>query len=120
LILSKPIWIEDESKNIGCCYITNAMWAHMRTSPVIIVDLPAEVRIKRLVTDYGQNFTAGLEESILKIEKRLGNEAMKEALKNLAEGNLAEVARVVLRYYDKAYDHSPIEQGKGAHNENVF
>lgn len=112
LDLRKPIWIEDESKNIGCCYITNAMWANMRIAPIIIIDLPTEVRVKRLVTDYGENFTAGLEESILKIEKRLGNEAMKEALKSLAEGNLSEVARIVLRYYDKAYDHSVLSKEK--------
>jgi tRNA 2-selenouridine synthase len=109
---NRPIWIEDESKNIGNCYITNEMWAHMRKSPMIIIDLPIEIRIKRLVKDYGENFTQGLEASILKIEKRLGNEAMKEALQKLSENNLADVARIVLRYYDKAYDHSVLNKDK--------
>lgn len=106
LDLGKPVWIEDESKNVGTCYITNGMWANMRTAPIIVVDLPIEARVRRLVKDYGENFIEGLQESILKIEKRLGNEAMKEALQKLAEKDLAEVARIVLRYYDKAYDHS--------------
>jgi tRNA 2-selenouridine synthase len=108
LDITKPIWLEDESKNIGCCYITNGMWANMRTSPMVVIDLPIEVRVKRLVSDYGENFISGLEDSIRKIEKRLGNEAMKEALQKLQEMDLAGVARIVLRYYDKAYDHSII------------
>jgi tRNA 2-selenouridine synthase len=68
--------------------------------------------VKRLVSDYGENFISGLEDSIRKIEKRLGNEAMKEALQKLQEMDLASVARIVLRYYDKAYDHSIIAKEK--------
>jgi len=101
-----PIWLEDESKNVGKCSITNELWANMCKAPVVIIDIPLEVRVKRLVHDYGAMPIAGLEEAIRRIERRLGNEAMKEALLNLAEGNLAEVARIMLHYYDKAYDHS--------------
>lgn len=109
---AKPIWLEDESKNVGTCYITNGMWANMRTAPMVVIDLPTEVRVKRLVNDYGENFISGLEDSIRKIEKRLGNEAMKEALQKLEERDLSAVARIVLRYYDKAYDHSLIGKDK--------
>jgi tRNA 2-selenouridine synthase len=101
----KPIWLEDESKNIGKCIITNELWAHMLQSPIRVIDIPLEMRVKRLVKDYGEMPKEGLEEAIRRIERRLGNEAMKEALANLTAGHLAEVARITLRYYDKAYDH---------------
>ena len=103
---AKPIWLEDESKNIGRCTITNELWANMIKAPVIVVDIPLEVRVKRLVQDYAAMPIDGLEESIRKIERRLGNEAMKDALLSLDERNFAEVARITLHYYDKAYDHS--------------
>ena len=105
LDLSKPIWLEDESKNIGRCHITNELWANMVRSPLLVLDIPLEVRVKRLVKDYGEMPAEGLEDSIRRIEKRLGNEAMKASLKSLSEGDFAEVARITLRYYDKAYDH---------------
>jgi tRNA 2-selenouridine synthase len=98
--------MEDESKNIGKCTITNELWANMLKAPVIVIDIPLEVRVKRLLRDYGEMPKEGLEDSIRKIERRLGNEAMKQALLSLETGDLAEVARINLRYYDKAYDHS--------------
>jgi tRNA 2-selenouridine synthase len=106
LDLSRTIWLEDESKNIGKCSITNDLWANMVKSPLIVIDIPLEVRVKRLVKDYGEMPAEGLEDAIRRIERRLGNEAMKDALRNLEERNFAEVARISLRYYDKAYDHS--------------
>lgn len=105
LDFSKRIWLEDESKNIGRCFITNPLWAKMVKAPLLVIDIPLDIRIERLVKEYGNMPAQGLEESIYKIEKRLGNEAMKEALLNLAQGNLAEVVRITLHYYDKAYDY---------------
>jgi tRNA 2-selenouridine synthase len=106
LDLNKTIWLEDESKNIGKCSLTNELWANMCKAPVKVVDIPLEVRVGRLVKDYGEMPPEGLEDAIRRIEKRLGNEAMKDALYNLMEKNLAEVVRITLHYYDKAYDHS--------------
>ena len=106
LDLSKTIWLEDESKNIGKCSLTNELWTNMCKAPVKIVDIPLEVRVRRLVKDYGEMPIEGLEDAIRRIERRLGNEAMKDAIYNLMEKNLAEVVRITLHYYDKAYDHS--------------
>jgi len=101
---NKAIWLEDESKNIGQCQISGGLWANMVKSPVIVLDMPLEVRVKRLVKDYGEQDLSGLEGAIRRIERRLGNEGMKEALRCLAEKNFEEVARITLHYYDKAYD----------------
>jgi tRNA 2-selenouridine synthase len=105
LDLNRRTWLEDESKNVGKCSITNELWANMTRSPVIVIDVPLEVRVKRLVKDYGAMPVEGLEDAIRRIERRLGNEAMKDALSHLEQKNFEEVARITLRYYDKAYDH---------------
>jgi tRNA 2-selenouridine synthase len=71
----------------------------------MVIDIPLQERIRYLVDTYGEQPAAGLEDSVRKLERRLGNESMKQALKALAEGDLEEVVRITLRYYDKAYDH---------------
>ena len=100
----KIIWLEDESKNIGKVFINENFWSTLRQSPLFVIDLPQEIRVKRLVKDYGENMEAGLEQSIRNIEKRLGNENCKNAIEALQQKNFSETARITLNYYDKAYE----------------
>jgi len=102
---TKTIWLEDESKNVGSCYIPNGLWGVMRLAPLVVLEIPFEVRVQRLVADYSGCDMEGLKESIIKIERRLGNEATKKSLEMLAMNDYAEVARITLRYYDKTYLH---------------
>jgi tRNA 2-selenouridine synthase len=101
---TKPIWLEDESRNVGSCYIPHVLWDRMRCAPVVAIEIPFEVRVGRLVGDYGEADIEGLRDAIVRIERRLGHEAMKESIAALDAGDLADVARITLRYYDKAYD----------------
>ena len=82
--INKRIWLEDESRTIGSVFITLPFWNHMRVSPLFVIDLPFEVRVKRLVSDYGENDLEGLEQSITNIKKRLGNEQWKNAIDAVA------------------------------------
>ena len=68
--------------------------------------MPAEQRVARLVSDYSALDKAALETAIRNIERRLGNEAMKQAITALYEEDYATVVRLTLHYYDKAYDKS--------------
>lgn len=102
---SKPIWIEDESRSIGRVYIPNAFWEMKKNAPVYRIRIPFEVRVQRLVKDYGHFPKEVLAESVLRIKKRLGGLAMQQAIESLESGDLAETARITLRYYDKAYDY---------------
>lgn len=101
---TQPIWIEDESKSIGRCVLPDALWRQMRQAPVYAIEATTEERIERLLEDYGAFPKGELEMALRAIERRLGNEAMKAALLALDAGDLAEVVRLTLRYYDKAYD----------------
>ena len=100
-----PLWLEDESRFIGRRIIPNDFFKQMRKATVFRVEIPKEIRIKRLVDDYGAYPKEKLENSILKIEKRLGGLRTQQAIEALENDNLATVADYVLHYYDKAYDH---------------
>jgi tRNA 2-selenouridine synthase len=104
LDLNQTIWIEDESKNIGNCNIPEALWQKMRNSSVIFLDIEPVARIPFLVEKYAQEgFEPALQESLNRIQKRLGGQQYQEAIKALHQKNYAEVARITLEYYDKWY-----------------
>ncbi len=100
---SRPIWVEDESLMIGRVRIPDALFARLRAADLYFVDMPIEDRVQRLVSDYGGTSAEELKEPVRRIEKRLGPQHCKAALEALDRGDLAEVARITLRYYDKAY-----------------
>lgn len=99
----KRIWLEDESRNVGTCFIPMALWQQMRAAPVAFVDVPKAVRIERLVQEYAGIDHNLLVEATLRIEKRLGGKALKDALTALEQQDYATVADLTLHYYDKAY-----------------
>lgn len=102
---SRPVWLEDESRLIGQRMIPHQFFNQMQEATVYRVEIPREIRIRRLVDDYGSYPNKKLKESILKIKKRLGGLRTQQAMEALNNGELAKVAEHVLHYYDKAYDH---------------
>lgn len=103
LDLQRPVWVEDESLLIGRVPIPDPFFARMRSTTLFFVDMPLEDRVQRLVADYGSVAVEGLKDAVRRIGKRLGPQHCKAALEALDRGDLAEVARATLRYYDKAY-----------------
>lgn len=100
---TQPIWLEDESHNIGGVNIPMNLYKQMQKSPVYFLDIPREERAKHLVTEYATADKELLTESICKISKRLGGQNTKEALQLLNEEKFYEVALLALSYYDKSY-----------------
>ncbi|MGZ5244532.1 MAG: tRNA 2-selenouridine(34) synthase MnmH [Bacteroidia bacterium] len=99
----KRLWLEDEGRTIGRKVMPEPIWQQMRLSPLIHLDIPIQNRVDFLVEIYGKYPKAALEESILKIKKRLGGLATQQAIDALNENNLAETAEILLKYYDKTY-----------------
>lgn len=102
---SRRIWLEDESRNVGSCFIPMPLWHQMRAAPVAFVDVPKSVRVTRLVTEY-----TGIDHNLLieateRIRKRLGGQVTNDALNALTRHDYARVADLTLDYYDKAYLH---------------
>jgi tRNA 2-selenouridine synthase len=103
LDLKKPIFVEDESISIGRNIIPPELFKTMSVSRLIIADMDKELRIRRLVKDYGSFTTQELKECIERISKRLGGKNTQLAMISLDEGKIEIAAGISLQYYDKAY-----------------
>ncbi|MCF8275417.1 MAG: tRNA 2-selenouridine(34) synthase MnmH [Flavobacteriales bacterium] len=106
LSLEKRIWIEREGMTIGRVYLPQPLWLTLRSSAAIAIEVPLEIRVQRLVADYGSSSFSSLETGIKKLQQNLGGQNMKLALELLAAGKLDEVAELLLSYYDKRYSFS--------------
>ena len=102
---NRRIWLEDESRNIGSCFIAMPLWLQMREAPVVFIDVPRLNRVERLVTEYAGIDHTLLVEATERIRKRLGGKATQDALAALTRHDYATVADLTLDYYDKAYLH---------------
>ncbi len=103
LDISKPIWLEDESNNIGHVSIQRNLFLKMRESTLFFLDIPKEKRALHLIEDYCTGQTELLANSIKRISKRLGNERTNKALQLLNKQDFYNVALICLEYYDKYY-----------------
>ena len=106
----KPLWIEDESRNVGKCALPAPFWAQMRLAPLVCIDTSRQVRIPRLMEEYACFDTALLCEAIKKIEKRLGFDRCKEAYNACLKGDRQTALEICLDYYDKAYANQLLER----------
>jgi tRNA 2-selenouridine synthase len=101
--LDKQILLEDESRAIGTVLIPHSVFANIKRKRLYFLDIPREERVKHLVSGYGECNTEKLIDSIHRISSRLGGLNTTNALKHLKKGELHEVAKIALLYYDKFY-----------------
>ncbi|MEI7581166.1 tRNA 2-selenouridine(34) synthase MnmH [Runella sp.] len=100
----RRLWLEDESRHIGTCFIPLALWQQMReSSEIVFVDVPKSVRVQRLVREYAGFGKELLQQATERIKKRLGGQHYKAAIEALNCGDYTAVADISLNYYDKAY-----------------
>ena len=104
--LSKRVWIEGESQTVGRVFLPDPLWACMNTSQNLEVVIPRSERIERLVREYGSLPAELMENAIITIVQRLGDQRMREILYNYREKNLVIVADLLLEYYDQTYQYS--------------
>lgn len=107
----RRIWVEDESIAIGKIFLPSDFWKSMHESPLVQMDVPKEVRIKRLVNEYGPADRDEFLAIMGKIVKRLGGQHYNEAKESLLQGDMFSTIDILLTYYDKAYLQS-IERRK--------
>ncbi len=100
--LSIPIWIEDESRNVGKVLVPPPIYNKMENSYRYVIELSREIRAERLAIDYTAYGNETILESLDIIKKRLSERypAIVEYVKN---GQYKEAAILILPYYDKAY-----------------
>lgn len=103
LDFQKTLWLEDESMSIGKVFIPEPVFAAMRNSPVIKIEVGKNTRIQRLLREYAGFEKEKLANSVQRIRKRFGNQHAKATLQAIEEGDFEKVADITLNYYDKAY-----------------
>lgn len=100
--LSKPIWVEDESRNVGKVLVPPAIFKKMETSHRIVVDLPREIRAERLAIDYTAYGNQTILDSLKILQRRL-SERYPAIVEYVENGKYKEAAILILPYYDKSY-----------------
>jgi tRNA 2-selenouridine synthase len=103
---SRPVWVEDESIAIGKIFLPPDFWQQMTVAPIVELKVPLDVRIARLVRDYGHAPKPEFSEIMKKIGKKLGGQHLKAAEERLTADDLPAVMEILLTYYDKAYRQS--------------
>lgn len=98
-----PLWLEDESRNIGTVFMPDALYENMQNAPAIIIMMDVKTRLPRLVEEYSKFPPELLRASILKISKRLGGDNTRDAIVAVEAGDFAKAIEITLLYYDKAY-----------------
>jgi tRNA 2-selenouridine synthase len=98
-----PLWVEDESRNIGTVFIPDSFYLNMQNTWTIILMMDVRTRLPRLMEEYSTYPAESLKTAILKISKRLGGDNTRDALKAVEDGNIARAIEITLCYYDKAY-----------------
>ncbi len=104
--IKDDIWIEDESQRIGAVALPSKMWEQMQQSPVYFLEIPFELRLCRIETEYGKLEKEKLTQAIQRIKKRLGGLETKMAIQYIEESNFTEGFRILLKYYDRCYQKS--------------
>jgi tRNA 2-selenouridine synthase len=111
-----PVWVEDESRNIGSIFIPDRFYLNMQDSPSVILKMDVKTRLPRLMEEYATFSPESLRISILKISKRLGGDNTSDAINAVETGDLAKAIEIVLYYYDKAYQFGL----KKKNNKNII
>lgn len=101
----RPLWVEDESITIGRVVLPKPFYDQIQEAPTIVLELPKQLRVQKLAEEYCRTDKQLLENSILKIKKRLGGLATKEALQAIDAGDMEKMVEIALTYYDKAYSY---------------
>ncbi len=119
-----PVIVEDESRLIGRCVQPDVFFAHLRSSPLLYMDVPLEVRIENILQEYvidriGQaNLFENFQISLTKIRNKLGGLRYTEVITDIQKAQRAYqdfgdslasrvwIEKLLSWYYDHLYESS--------------
>ena len=102
---NRPVWLEDESRNIGTVFMPDEFYFNMQESPAIALIMDINTRMPRLLDEYTKYPADELKASVMRISKRLGGVNTSRALESIDSGNFRQAVEITLDYYDRAYLH---------------
>ena len=104
--LNRVLWLENESRMIGTVRVPPKIYEAMRQATVYDLQVSLEHRIAHIAQEYGTFEKQHLADCTKKLEKKMGNLRMQQALDFLFNNELHAWIFMLLEYYDKAYLHS--------------
>ncbi len=107
-IAINEIYVEAESANIGKCKIPHEFFNQMKNARRIEILRSEKNRLKELIDTYSVFNKKELQESVLRIKKRLGPQRTKTALESIEMEKWDLVCRSVLDYYDRCYEYEKV------------
>lgn len=102
----EPVWIEDESRNIGTVFLPESFYSNMQKAKTVVLLMEISTRMPRLMKEYSNYPPDQLKASVMKISRRLGGDNTRDALEAIDRGDMAKAIEISLAYYDKAYQYS--------------
>jgi len=108
-----PVWLEDESRNIGTVFMPDCFFERMQTAPVIALMMSIETRMPRLIREYTSFPVGDIIASVMKISKRLGGDRTHDAIDALKCDDYPTAIRITLEYYDRYYHYSLSKRPEG-------
>lgn len=108
---SSTIWIENESRLIGKCILPTVFFETMKQSPIIELEVNRSERAKNIIDEYGAFDRKLLVEKTMGIEKKLGNQNMRNSIAAILDNDYNTWVNYLLDYYDKTYQHSKERNG---------
>lgn len=106
LEVSKPLWIEDESRSIGRIFLPTEFMTLKKEAPIVVIQRTDDERVQHLTELYGQADREALADSFDRIRRRLGDLRTNQCIEALLAGDIAYAAREALHYYDRTYHES--------------
>lgn len=103
---SRPIWLESESATIGRVYLPEELWQRMNTASIVAVNLPAEIRTRNIISEYGSFSKEELISKVELLKQRLGGAMINEISDDIKQDDLHSAVSKLLVYYDKSYAYS--------------
>ncbi len=100
-----PVWIEDESRNIGSVFMPENFYLNLQQSPVVMLMMDPGNRMPRLLREYSACSPDDLKASVIKINRRIGGEKTKEIMDAIETNDLVRAIEIILDYYDRAYQY---------------
>ncbi|MDX2470993.1 MAG: tRNA 2-selenouridine(34) synthase MnmH [SAR324 cluster bacterium] len=109
LDLSKPVYIEGESKKIGPVNLPAKLYKIMNDAPIAFLSSPLSVRIERIeeeyITEQPEN-RPRLREMVASLKEFFGKAGVAGLLENFDQGNYEPLlTRILVEYYDPKYSH---------------
>lgn len=117
--LSKRVWVEDESRMIGCCKIPDHLFNVMKKSPLIFIEKSMEERVERLLEEYAHVESDEFLKATQRIAKKLGGNETKEIMSLIEKKEAKAAVTKILNYYDRAYMTSFRQKEQPVFNINL-